>query len=139
MAYFDVPRLHFWGKFLADPSTIDNNANDFQPNAPLSNDPNSDYFVGWNPQGSHTFGFADCVVRSVVNAHGQIQTAGAGDPLVGASVQSVLTHHKYPAKLVDLDVDRGRPFHALCSLGRAFSPGPVADDRGLGDVWRNSR
>jgi hypothetical protein len=106
MAYLDRPRLHFAGKFVADPSTIDNNPNDFEPDAPLSNDRHSPYTVGWNPQGTHTFKLQDCTVRGAVDRNGVEISSAAADPLFGARVESVLDHYRYPAKLVDLDVDQ---------------------------------
>ncbi len=36
MSYLDVPRLHFTGKFQADPSTVNNNDANFDPTARLS-------------------------------------------------------------------------------------------------------
>src|SRR5262249_20866105 len=106
MAYLDVPRLHFVGRFYADPSTIDNNANNFRPNPPLSEDPNSSNFVLWNAMGTHTFQLRDCVIKSGIDKQGNAITTSSADPVIGANLESVLDRYKYVAKLVDLDVDQ---------------------------------
>jgi hypothetical protein len=103
MSYLDVPRLNFSGRFAADPSTIDNNRNDFVLGAPLSNDPTSPNWVLWNPMGSHVFELLECTVRSAVLQDGP---ASGGDPVIGGQLESVLDKYRYPAKLVDLDTDQ---------------------------------
>ena len=97
MSYLDLPRLHFAGRFLADPSTEDNNPNNFDPRATFSSAPNDPYYVLWNPGGSHVFQFVDATVRSVADAAGTIHANGSADPLIGASVET--TDDPYPAKL----------------------------------------
>ncbi|MFI5457372.1 MAG: hypothetical protein ACHRXM_18160, partial [Isosphaerales bacterium] len=84
MSYLDVPRLNFSGGFAADPSTVDNNRDNFVLGAPLSNDPNSPNWVLWNPMGSHVFQFLGCTVRSAVLQDGPAPPA---DAIVGAGLE----------------------------------------------------
>ncbi|HEX3150292.1 MAG TPA: hypothetical protein VHR66_19605 [Gemmataceae bacterium] len=106
MSYLHAPRLSFAGKFFADPSTVDNNRNNFNLGVPLNQDPigpNNNYGIGWNFQGTHVFRIEGGKVGSVDSGNGPVLS---GDPLVGATVESVLDYYKYPAKLVDLDPDQ---------------------------------
>ncbi len=89
MSYLGSPRIHFFGAFIAEPSTINNDAANYS--GPIQ-DPL------WNPNGDHQFAFADCTVRSLVS-NGQLVTSG--DPLIGTAVN---TEGSPFAKLVDLDV-----------------------------------
>ncbi len=98
MAYLDVPRLHFSGRFFADPSTIDNNSNNFRPNPPLSNDPNDPLSVFRNQIGSHAYEFRDCVVRTGIDNNGKAVAVAAVDPLIGARCETILERYKYVAK-----------------------------------------
>lgn len=98
MSYLDVPRLHFAGSFTANPSTINNDPNNY------SYDPNSNPIgldLAWNPYGDHAWS-VNATVRSFVDSSGTVQTAG--DPLIGASLQSFAA--QVPAKLVDLDTEQ---------------------------------
>jgi len=101
MSYLNVPRLHFSGRFQADPSTVNNNDANWDPNTQLSNDRTADGWVYWNPNGTHNWKLIDCVVRGAANDQGQFSAPGS-DPIIGATV---LSAGKYPAKLVDLDPD----------------------------------
>jgi hypothetical protein len=101
MSYLNIPRLHFTGTFQADPSTVDNNDDNWNPNTQLSNNQNDPGWVYWNPTGTHNWKMVDCTVRGAANAQG-LFTAPSSDPIIGASV---LSSGKYPAKLVDLDPD----------------------------------
>ncbi|HEX6041650.1 hypothetical protein [Longimicrobium sp.] len=92
MSYLDVPRLHFFGRFQAAPSTLNNDPGNYNPANPL--DP------AWNPNGTHWFKL-DCTVRSTVLA----QPATNPDPLVGTPLASVDGHPQI-GKLVDLDPDQ---------------------------------
>ena len=90
MGYLNTPRLHFLGEFIAEPSTIKNNPNNFGGSI---QDP------GWNPKGTHRFAFANCQVTALA-ADGQLTTSG--DPLIGGPVT---TPGAPFAKIVDLDVE----------------------------------
>jgi hypothetical protein len=103
VSYLDVPRFHFNGRFLTDPSTINNNIVNFNPATLLSDptDPQCMTGVGWNPSGGHNFKVTRAVVRSAIDAKGAVSSS---DPIVGGLVVS--TDAPYPAKMVDLDPDQ---------------------------------
>lgn len=90
MSYLAAPRLHFFGEFIAEPSTINNDPANFS--GPIQD-------RSWNPNGDHRFAFAATTVTSIV-AGGSLVTSG--DPLIGGAVTTPGTPF---AKLVDLDVD----------------------------------
>jgi hypothetical protein len=88
VSYLDVPRIHFIGRFYADPSTVNNDPTHYQPD--VTNP------APWqDPAGLHSFRILDCNVTSV-------EGGAAADPLVGAAVTT--TDLPTPAKIVDLDV-----------------------------------
>jgi hypothetical protein len=96
MSYLDVPRLHFTGTLRTDPSTINNDPENYtyQPKTnPIK------ISLAWNPYGSHAWTI-NATVRSFVDINGQLHTSG--DPLIGASFESYMPQD-IPAKLVDLD------------------------------------
>jgi len=96
MSYLDVPRLHFAGTFSADPSTVNNTPQNFDP-ATLITPQNN----GWNPNGTGQWQFLNCQVQSVVYNDGTIST---DDPVIGSPVQG--TDQPQIAKLVDLDSEQ---------------------------------
>lgn len=108
MSYLDTPRLHFSGNFLADPSTLNNTPNNFNPNNDfpsaerdnlgLSATNNLDLF--WNPYGQGTFALS-CKVCKVTYCDGSEATTSDEDPIIGTTVVSNLDDA--PAKIVDLD------------------------------------
>ena len=93
MSYLDVPRFHFCGLFIANPSTLNNTASNFAPTV-------TDPFPAWNPNGNHFWKFRNCRVKSAFDADGAVRT----DPIVNSSVES--TDKPSPAKLVDLDTEQ---------------------------------
>ncbi|MCM8537774.1 MAG: hypothetical protein NE334_17665 [Lentisphaeraceae bacterium] len=97
MSYFDYPRLHFSGKFIADPSTINN-----YPANNLANGDLSKMQLYWNPDGTGDFAFEDCVVTKVEYADGSIATTKAEDSIVGESVSSI-KNFMLSGAIVDLD------------------------------------
>lgn len=113
MSYLNVPRLHFSGRFQADPSTVNNNDNNWDPTIAfteksptyLPGDPDNtelyDNSVYWNPNGTHNWKLVECTVAGAAN-DGGVFTDSTKDAIIGASVKSV---GKYPAKIVDLDPD----------------------------------
>ena len=94
MSYLDVPRLHFSGTFIANPSTLNNAPSNFDP-ANTQPDP------FWNPNGNHAWRFTNCVVQSVVFADGKVVNS---PQQIRATVGS--TDTPVPAKLVDLDTQQ---------------------------------
>ena len=68
MSYLQLPRLVFSGQFQADPSTVNNDPEHFNPAAFRSNYqlPGSGASNGWwNPRGTGAWRFFDCKVGSV--------------------------------------------------------------------------
>jgi hypothetical protein len=106
MSYLGLPRLHFYGRFQADPSTINNDPkhhdNDtFEPRFQRPEAPGG-LFSSWNPTGSAAFRLKDCVVTSVIGLGGDtLITAPEADRLVGGVVAD--DNHRVSAKIVDLD------------------------------------
>jgi hypothetical protein len=97
MSYLGYPRLHFSGRFLADPSTVNNTPNNYDP----ANSQTSQLELYWNPNGTGIFDLMSCVVTKVVYGPGDEASTPAQDPIVGQTVAAVYTNA--PAKLVDLD------------------------------------
>jgi hypothetical protein len=97
MSYLDVPRLHFAGTFIAQPSTLNNTGSNYEPNV-------TSPFPSWNPNGNHYWQFLNCTVQSAVNADGSVDQSASQDPIVGAALTS--TDDPVPAKLVDLDTEQ---------------------------------
>jgi len=97
VSYLDIPRLHFSGTFIANPSTINNTPANYNPAV-------TNPVPSWNPNGNHAWQFKNCTVRSAVDATGNIFQTSAADPVIGACVDSV--NSPSTAKLVDLDTDQ---------------------------------
>lgn len=93
MSYLDVPRLHFAGRFVARPSTLNNTGSNFEPGV-------TNPYPSWNPKGNHFWQFLDCSVKTAVNNDGPVTQ----DPVLNATVLS--TDTPSPAKLVDLDTEQ---------------------------------
>ncbi|MEA2336071.1 MAG: hypothetical protein QOE82_78 [Thermoanaerobaculia bacterium] len=106
MSYLDVPRLHFAGTFMANPSTINNDSTNYDPalvNPPEINPKNIGLVLAWNPYGSHAWTIS-AQVTSFVDTSGTLHTSG--DPLIGASLASYTPPQQSVAKLVDLDTEQ---------------------------------
>jgi hypothetical protein len=94
MSYLDVPRLHFYGTFTADPSTINNDPTNYDPGNWRKPD------LSWNPYGSHAWSIQG-EIKSYVDQNG-CYVYCSEDNLIGATIHNITT---LPAKLVDLDTD----------------------------------
>lgn len=92
MSYLQVPRIHFAGRFFADPSTVNNDPRHYEVQEERPSP--------WqDPTGRHRFQFLGCTVRSAVDLTG----ASILDPqLIGREVAT--TDLPSEAKLADLDV-----------------------------------
>ena len=132
MAYLDVPRLHFAGRFYADPSTIDNTDANFLPNAPIGQNPNNP--ILWNPMGTHTYRFQDAVVKTGVDRQGKVIQSSTADPVIGARFESILDFYQYVAKLVDLDVNQQGVSQVWGLQVRVGIPDPKHPDQLLASV-----
>lgn len=104
MSYFDYPRLHFSGGYQADPSTINNTPNNFDPQYYLTPDELQDVELYWNPRGKGGIEFRNCVVTQVDYGPGDSATSSDQDPIIGQPVASIPSPG-FPlhAGLVDLD------------------------------------
>ncbi|UUU44284.1 hypothetical protein [Streptomyces sp. NBC_00162] len=104
MSYLQFPRLHFSGRFVFDPSTVNNdprhfNNDTFQPRFHRRSRSAKDGW--WNPRGSASFRLRGCRVTSVVGADGRLVTSGAIEPVVGGSLMD--DGDRVSAKIQDLD------------------------------------
>ncbi|HKO55656.1 MAG TPA: hypothetical protein VJ276_07225 [Thermoanaerobaculia bacterium] len=94
MSYLDLPRLHFFGTFTAQPSTVNNDPNNYNVALPVD-DPS------WNPNGTHYFGFIGCKVTGVVMPDGS-----KTDPVIGGALTTPAQGKPGAAVLVDLDTEQ---------------------------------
>lgn len=95
MSYLDPIRLHFSGRFQADPSTVNNDPANFD-NATF--DPTNGM---WNPTGSGAWRLVDCRVTRVCYSDGTSSTLSSEDSAVGLRV--IGANERVAGKLVDLD------------------------------------
>lgn len=107
MTYLGFPRLHFSGRFQADPSTVNNDPSHFNDTAFTPND--QLYGQGatngwWNPNGTAYWRLSDCRVHSVVYADGTSCHEHVLDPIIGMELKS--SKNRVAAKLVDLDPEQ---------------------------------
>ncbi len=95
MSYLDLPRLHFSGKFMTNPSTINNTPDNFNPE-------NKEKLEKlWNPGGPADWKFEGCKVTQVSYADGTVAVAKVDDSIIGTPLKS--WDFPFPGKLVDLD------------------------------------
>src|SRR5438552_3258574 len=98
VTYLGFSRLHFSGRFQADPSTVNNEAINFDMSI-------ADSAVaaagGWNPEGTGAWRFVDCAVRSVGYRDGTTCEDPNVDPIVGMPVNDA--DDRVAGKIVDLD------------------------------------
>jgi len=97
MSYLELPRLHFSGQFMAMPSTINNDAANY--NTAISPPANP----GWNPAGLHMVLLQSCTVTSTVDDTATLLTSSSDDSAIGANVEA--DGVEGIAKLVDIDPD----------------------------------
>jgi hypothetical protein len=97
MSYLDRPRLCFAGKFIADPSTVNNTPQNYDPKVTATN-------AGWNPGGTGQWQFLDCTVQAVYYSDGTACTASSDDPIIGAAFMGA--NQNQIGKLVDLDPEQ---------------------------------
>ena len=102
MSYLNVPRLVFSGKFMTDPSTVNNvvqhyDTDTFMPNYWQSGDSNG----WWNPGGTGSWRFPHVTVTAAVYGDGSLCRQSQLDPVVGAAIRGA--NDRVAAKLVDLD------------------------------------
>jgi hypothetical protein len=98
MSYLDPVRLHFSGRFQADPSTVNNLPTNFD-NATFN--PANGL---WNPDGSGSFRLVDCHVTRVCYGDGTSTSDPLMDPAVGLRLADA--DRRVAGKLVDLDSEQ---------------------------------
>jgi hypothetical protein len=144
MSYLDTTRLHFSGRFLANPSTVNNHPahydNDtFNRTVHWQPGQGSSAAHGWwNPEGPNLFRFEDVTITAAYYEDGEAAAAGA-DGIFDFHLESRGIN---PAKIADLDPDQqlvsmiyGLDVALVDSVGRialegAFEPAPFTD------IWR---
>ena len=133
MSYLDPPRIHFFGKYFANPSTINNTLSNFSLQPPLN--------LSWNPDGSAFFRFLDCQVTKAVGSDGTVLPAGASDPITQATVTTPQNPPTKVAKIVDLDPDQQsitQLFGVVVTLALPGGQGAVTGQMAvaeLRDLW----
>lgn len=137
MSYLDLPRVHLFGQFFANPSTINNSSGNYDPSVALQNSMEGPGAVYWNPRGQALWKM-DVGVRTALAADGTPVTT---DPLLNGRLTSIpVAHH---AKLVDLDPDQqfvsqvwGLNVQLTLADGTVAFTGSV-DPCALQDLWLN--
>ena len=107
MSYLGWPRLHFFGRFQTDVSTVNNDPSHFDVDdySPSWHRPGAGASNGWwNPQGSSAWRLWDCSVTSVRYGDGSYCDDPNSDAVVGARFASA--DDRVAAKLVDLDPEQ---------------------------------
>lgn len=100
MSYLDAVRLHFAGRFQADPSTI-NNITQYYNNETFAEKIKEPPFGLWNPEGGAAWRLVECHVTRVCYADGTSTTDPKSDPVVGLRIADA--NKRVAGKLVDLD------------------------------------
>jgi hypothetical protein len=108
VSYLHPVRLHFFGSFRADVSTVNNVTDRFnnatfkdQFQLPLSGAQDGS---NWEPAGTGGWRLVDCQVTRACRDDGPAAVASAADPVVGLSVRE--SGDRSSAKIVDLDPDQ---------------------------------
>ena len=107
MSYLGLPRLTFAGQFRADPSTVNNDPEHFDPVTFKSRyqTPGPGQSNGWwNPGGSGTWAFEGCTVQQVFYGDGTSCADPKADPVVGTPINP--TPPAASARIVDLDSEQ---------------------------------
>lgn len=105
MSYLNYPRIHFSGTYQANPSTINNTPNNWDPLIYPSPNELGKVELYWNPRGDGAFALMDdCVVSQVDYADGTSTTDPTVDSIIGQPVKCIFKP-SFPLQsaLVDLD------------------------------------
>jgi len=105
MSYLNYPRIHFSGTYKANPSTINNTPNNWDPLIYPTPNELEKVELYWNPKGDNGFSLMDdCVVSQVDYADGTSTTNPEDDSIIGQPVKAILkSDFPLQAALVDLD------------------------------------
>ena len=88
MSYLDPPRFHFFGQFLASPSTVNNATENYPLDAVYNNNPPSAFnptSVFWYPPGTAFFTMPKASVTGALGAKGPMPS----DAIVGAEILNI--------------------------------------------------
>ena len=141
MSYLNPVRLHFSGRFQADPSTVNNdvrhfNNATFQPQFQQPQDPSGTPMNGWwEPDGSAGYRLVGCTVNTVCYSDG---TSSQGDPVVGMTIADA--NARVAGKIVDLDPQQQLVSQIWALIVRLtdgktdFFAGPF-DTASFSDMW----
>ena len=97
MSYFSYPRLHFSGKFIADPCTVNNYPGNYDVKGDISK-----MKLYWNPGGTGGFDFEDCLITKVEYSEDHFATTPEEDSIIGQSFAAIKQFY-LSSGLVDLD------------------------------------
>lgn len=105
MSYLNYPRIHFSGTYQANPSTINNTPNNWNPLIYPSPNELEKVELYWNPRGDGGFALMDdCIITQVDYEDGTSATSADEDSIIGQSVKCVYkSSFPLQAALVDLD------------------------------------
>jgi hypothetical protein len=138
MSYLGFPRLHFAGRYQADPSTV-NNSPDVYDNTTFHPRFQKKPFGGWNPDGTGSFRFRETRVTGLLDVDG---TPSPTDPLLGGRLLD--GDRQVSAKLVDLDAQQqlvseiwGLRLKLTDATGKVVCQGNF-DPASFADLWLRS-
>lgn len=101
MSYLGAVRLHFAGRFQADPSTINNDPTNYDV-ASFQSGKQPD--GSWNPEGTGAFRLVGCKVTRVCYSDGTSCSSASHDPVVGMWIAD--SGQRVSGKIVDLDPEQ---------------------------------
>ena len=105
MSYLNVPRLVFSGKFMTDPSTVNNVPDHYDTDAFTPNYWHTGNSNGWwNPGGTGSFRFPHVSITAAVYGDQSLCRDAQLDPVVGMAIRGAAD--RVAAKLVDLDTQQ---------------------------------
>jgi hypothetical protein len=105
MNYLSYPRIHFSGTFQANPSTINNTPNNYDPLIYPTPNELKKVELYWNPKGDGNFALMeDCVVKQVDYADGTSATTPEHDSIIGQPVKAIFKP-SFPLQSAMVDLD----------------------------------
>jgi len=105
MNYLNYPRIHFSGTYQANPSTINNTPNNWDPLFYPAPNELEKVELYWNPRGDGGFTLKeDCIVTQVDYADGTSANTPEKDAIIGQPVKAIFkSSFPLQSALVDLD------------------------------------
>ena len=117
-SYLDRPRLHFSGLYKSDIPTVNNFFDNFNTsNFSLINQlVKKPYYGGFNPKGSGSFSFQDCLITSVCSLDPGLPCT-TDDPLVGIPLESTTGHSTGKMAGIDVELEHNTPIIYGMTIG----------------------